>query len=315
MPPPLPHDDEGEGVVLETTLSFGTPSSGCAGFDVKTPPPESPPPESLATPPLAGDEDAHFPAPSSTPLAAVPVTLGAGEDDDNDEIDDDAFDDQPDVTAALAAADAEAMYNAHMQHMRIVRGSGADSSAAAKAGGGRSMRQPRKKRAMVKGKTHRGSVFTSSIASPRSKSGLVWLQPAYIEKLSSGAVARWQRRWFVPSDNYVRYYATEDSRKVLATVDLRHVDAIVHRKGRKFDIVGARQGAVGGTLRLRAASESEAERWTAGPRQRMRHSPAKQPLRPQRRAQEQRQTQTRAARTGVAPRNEQQALLQGTSPV
>ena len=195
MPPPLPHD--GDGAVLETTLSFDAPSSRAVGFDAESPPPESPEspsPESSATTPSVDAEAEDLAAPSSMPLAAVEATLEAGGARGVDGSDGDSLDDQPDVTAALAEADAEAMYNAHMERMRIVRGSGANSSAAAKAGGGRALRQPRAKRAMTKGNTHRGSVFTSSIASPRSKSGLIWLQPAYIEKRSSGAVARWQRR-------------------------------------------------------------------------------------------------------------------------
>ena len=227
--------------------------------------------------PSTDDPPAPSTAAGATPAAPTPAPTAA------------PMPTNPVDPPAAAAFDAESLYNAHMQKMRLVRGSSASSTAASLPTKQRRKQHKGKKKkggkkAITKGhRNHRHSVFQQSAPEPRSSTGLAWLQPAYISKRSAGTVARWQRRWFVPSDNYLRYYADEHSNKVLATIDLRHIESVVHRAGCEFELIGARTQmgersarwgvpiASGGALRLRAASESEAERWTSGLRQRMRY--------------------------------------------
>ena len=144
----------------------------------------------------------------------------------------------------------------------------------------------------------RGSVFhgvpLDLLTAHTGASGLTTVQPAYFKKLSTGLVARWQKRWFWLSNNYLLYAAVEDessssaadavsaassSSAVGATsIDLRRVESITNAsKGSafEFNVVGEglggtsiEEGDAPGVFRVRVNSKVELDLWVSAMRQR-----------------------------------------------
>jgi Ca2+-binding EF-hand superfamily protein len=132
----------------------------------------------------------------------------------------------------------------------------------------------------------RGSVFhgvpLDLLTAHTGASGLTTVQPAYFKKLSTGLIARWQRRWFWLSNNYLLYAAGEEGGEMNAggatSIDLRRVESITDAsKGSafEFNIIGeglggasAENGEATGIFRVRVKSKVELELWVNAMRQR-----------------------------------------------
>jgi len=54
--------------------------------------------------------------------------------------------------------------------------------------------------------------------------------------IRAGGLNKWQRRYWVAKNNYLAYYKDENSKKVLATFDLRQVKRIDMITGSEFEI-------------------------------------------------------------------------------
>ena len=107
---------------------------------------------------------------------------------------------------------------------------------------------------LVKRSGFRRSVYASNYEPSSYKRG--WLEKHASAKL---VASRWQRRWFVLENRYLRYYKEDGEQSLLAAVDLRLATVDASGGGSDF----ALHLDSGERVLLRAASADEASGWLA----------------------------------------------------
>lgn len=99
--------------------------------------------------------------------------------------------------------------------------------------------------------------FTESMQAERAPS-FSSAASGYLEKKGSSPPYRWQRRFFVATDKYLRYYQTEECEALLAAIDLR--GASVRQEARRALEL---QLGSGEKMKLRATDEAARDEWVA----------------------------------------------------
>ena len=85
------------------------------------------------------------------------------------------------------------------------------------------------------------------------------LASGYLEKKSSGALRKWQTRFFQASGHYLKYFADSRMGEIKAVADLNELETIDHQAGeRSFDLEFAHSA-----FHLRAPTQAEAHKWVA----------------------------------------------------